>query len=184
MTLALLLGTLLALSALAFVLYPLFIDPEPVSVRVAGKHRRSGAARFDDAGRDDPIGALREIEFDRETGKLSDSDYESLKARYTQRALVELRARDASDTRAERMVEEVGASGAAPDSEDDVAESLVRRMRGERNSCPDCGPRPEPDARYCSDCGRFLPGSCRSCGSQITEAGARYCTNCGESLAA
>lgn len=177
MTLALILGTMLALAALAFVLYPLFVDAAPGSTPV----RRAGSARSDDAGRDDPIGALREIEFDRETGKLSDSDYESLKARYTQRALVELRARDANEARAEQMV---GAAGAAPDSEDDIAESLVRRMSGEGSSCPDCGPRPESDARYCSDCGRFLPGSCRSCGAEITESGARYCTSCGNSLAA
>ena len=35
--------------------------------------------------------ALKEIEFDRETGKLSDSDYEFLKGQYTARALDALR---------------------------------------------------------------------------------------------
>ena len=37
------------------------------------------------------------IKFDRETGKLSDSDYAELKTRYTREALAELRAADARD---------------------------------------------------------------------------------------
>jgi len=37
--------------------------------------------------------ALKEIEFDRATGKLSDSDYEQLKAKYTEQALIALRVR-------------------------------------------------------------------------------------------
>jgi len=36
--------------------------------------------------------ALKEIDFDRETGKLSDADYEFLKAKYTALALDALRA--------------------------------------------------------------------------------------------
>src|SRR5438067_8097812 len=36
--------------------------------------------------------ALKEIEFDRATGKLSDADYDTLKARYTAEALAALRA--------------------------------------------------------------------------------------------
>ena len=40
------------------------------------------------------IDALREIEFDRATGKLSDDDYASLKTEYTRTALVEMRARE------------------------------------------------------------------------------------------
>ena len=40
------------------------------------------------------VDALRELEFDRETGKISDADYEPLKARYTEQALVAMRAGD------------------------------------------------------------------------------------------
>ena len=38
------------------------------------------------------LAALKEIEFDRETGKLSDADYEFLKAKYTGQAVEALRA--------------------------------------------------------------------------------------------
>jgi hypothetical protein len=44
------------------------------------------------------LAALKEIEFDRETGKLSDADYEFLKAKYTGQALDVMRAEKAAVT--------------------------------------------------------------------------------------
>jgi ribosomal protein L40E len=83
---ALLVGTALAVASLCYVLYPLFradiaVLPRPVS----------------DAGRrqSPAIDALRELEFDRQTGKISDDDYDALKARYTDQALAVMRAGDA-----------------------------------------------------------------------------------------
>lgn len=82
---ALVVGTLLALAALTWVLLPLFALTVGVS--------RSSAPASGDADAEDPaIQALREIEFDRATGKLSEEDYESLKARYMRRAVTSLRA--------------------------------------------------------------------------------------------
>jgi hypothetical protein len=40
--------------------------------------------------------------------------------------------------------------------EDDAAEAEIRRARAQLRVCPDCGPRPESAARYCSRCGRAL----------------------------
>ena len=45
--------------------------------------------------------------------------------------------------------------------------------------CATCGPRPEPDARYCSSCGRFLGGPCPRCGAAMDQPGARFCSACG-----
>ena len=81
---ALLVGTLLAIAALTYVLYPL-IQTGPVSEPAA----RPDSPRL--SSRNQAIDALREIEFDRATGKLSDVDYDSLKASYTQRAITEMR---------------------------------------------------------------------------------------------
>jgi ribosomal protein L40E len=109
---ALIIGTALAVATLCFVLYPLYrADVSPVPrAPVVGRHRPTPA-----------VDALRELEFDRETGKISDSDYESLKARYTSQALVAMRAGDAP-------------------------------------VCERCGPRPEQDAEFCSNCGGGLVG--------------------------
>ena len=82
---ALLVGTALAVASLCYVLFPLFradiaILPQPGPH--AGK-RQSPA-----------IEALRDLEFDRETGKVSDADYAALKARYTEQAIAVMRAGD------------------------------------------------------------------------------------------
>src|SRR3954470_19956652 len=79
---ALLVGTLLAVVSLCYVLYPLYrADVTPARGAVAPRRRESPA-----------VDALRDLEFDRATGKVSDDDYESLKARYTTQALTAMRA--------------------------------------------------------------------------------------------
>jgi hypothetical protein len=82
---ALLIGTALAVASLCYVLYPLYrADVAPVTRSVTAGKRQSLA-----------VEALRELEFDRQTGKISDSDYYSLKSRYTVQALTAMRAGNA-----------------------------------------------------------------------------------------
>ena len=180
MIVALVLGTALALGALAFVLHPLFAPPE-------APRRRTAAPGPAIAGGDSAVDVLREIEFDRETGKLSDHDYATLKATYTERALAELRVQDAAPPAAGVPVGPARAAAPAAQTTaagDDAAEVAIRRMRARLQECTTCGPRPEPDAVYCSTCGRYLPGACAGCGAAITEPAARFCNGCGDALAA
>ncbi|HVS61604.1 MAG TPA: hypothetical protein VHE82_13015 [Gemmatimonadaceae bacterium] len=84
---ALLVGTALAVASLCYVLYPVF----RADIYLArGDLPANGHARQSLA-----VDALRELEFDRQTGKISDSDYEPLKARYTEQALAVMRAGNA-----------------------------------------------------------------------------------------
>ena len=172
---ALLVGTLLALLALAYVLYPLFVEPGSTPVR--------GRSKAEPTAREAAVAALREVEFDRETGKLSDSDYSSLKGRYTAEAIAAMRAEAPELTLSTSLTDGASASGtsAVPD---DIVEAEIRRARSAVPSCLTCGPRPEPDAVYCSTCGRYLAGRCAGCGEPATEPGARFCANCGHTLAA
>ena len=165
--LELIVGILLAAGASYYVLRPILRPSAPGAARSA-----SG-----DEG-DDPdddlspqavaLRALKEIEFDRATGKLSDADYDGLKAQYTGMALAALRG---------------GEQGAGS--------SLPRPAPAPRSplpapGCPVDGPRPEPDAVFCSACGRRLgtaPGYCARCGSAL-ETDARYCNRCGSRVAA
>jgi len=166
--LALIVGTLLAVGALAYVLYPLLVGPVPPRrvARAAGPSAR--------AAEQEAVVALREIEFDRVTGKLSDADYDELKTRYTARALEAMRASTAAAA---------PASGSAVGG-DEAIEAAVRAYRERMRSCANCGPRPEPDAVYCSNCGVYLPGACEGCGASVTQAGATFCASCGRQLAA
>ncbi len=151
-------GAAIAAVALVFVLLPL-LNGE--GVLHSARSAREQAA--DDHHRAGAIQALREIEFDRATGKLSDSDYAELKASYTAKAVTELRASDA-----------------AADAAADPVEALVRAARSRAAGCGGCGEiPPEVDAVYCSTCGHYLRGWCGQCGESITGAGARFCTSCG-----
>ena len=80
---ALLVGTALAVASLCYVLYPLFRTGVSTVPRPSAVRRQLESPAID---------ALRELEFDRETGKISDSDYEQLKARYTSQALAAMRS--------------------------------------------------------------------------------------------
>ncbi|HLG06686.1 MAG TPA: zinc ribbon domain-containing protein [Gemmatimonadales bacterium] len=118
--------------------------------------------------------ALKEIEFDRETGKLSDADYQMLKSRYAAEALAALAAEDASDDPEELISRRL---------------QLLRSARSsgspEPPACPRCGPRPEADARFCSRCGSSLAGArfCSGCGAPLA-AESRFCAGCGVRVAA
>ena len=110
---ALLIGTARAVASLCYVLYPLLRPDSGTRLPVRPPPSRDGPGS--------PVDALRELEFDRQTGKISDADYVPLKARYTAEAVAVMRAEG---------------SGA--------------------RTCPNCGPRPEADARFCSRCGASL----------------------------
>ena len=69
--------------------------------------------------------AIKELEFDRATGKVSDDDYQSIRGRLA--------------IEATQVLDRSAAASAPP----------VMTMRG----CPKCGPRAEAGARFCSACG-------------------------------
>jgi predicted amidophosphoribosyltransferase len=56
---------------------------------------------------------------------------------------------------------------------------------GSGPACDICGPRPEPDAAFCSTCGRRLTAReyCDRCGAGLV-SGSRYCEACGRPVAA
>jgi hypothetical protein len=140
-------GVAVAVAALMLIL-------EPVA-RPAGPVPGPAAPDDDDVPLDESASpkvqallALKEIEFDKATGKLSDEDFERLRERYARQALTALDAEAQGEAR-------VAAAVAA----DDPAEALVRAARTGLRICPTCGPRPETGAAFCSACGRPLQGA-------------------------
>jgi hypothetical protein len=161
--LELILGILLAAGATYFVLLPILRPPLDAAGTEPGGDEGEDPAD-DMSPQTVALRALKEIEFDRATGKLSDSDYEQLKAKYTQEALTAMRGEP-------RLT-----PGARPG---------ITKARAAA-SCPEHGVRPEKDAQFCSECGRRLgtaPGYCARCGSAL-EDDARYCNRCGARVAA
>jgi hypothetical protein len=170
-----------------------------------GEGAPAGADELEEA-EDTPRGvalaALREIEFDRATGKLSDEDYAGLKARYTAEALALLRHEDgvppsgraeppnrrtAEPTRPDEppsrpLADARGRLAAEPDPIEAMIADRVRQLGETAVKCPACGPRPETDALFCSSCGRSLSmGGCAGCGTPLVP-GSRYCDGCGAAV--
>lgn len=162
----LILGVLLAAGAAYFVLLPILRPPVASVDRAAADDEGDDPA--DDMSRQTvALRALKEIEFDRATGKLSDTDYEQLKAKYTQEALVAMRGESGNVQR-------------------ETGHAAATTFPVSRVPCPVHGSRPEKDAQFCSDCGRRLgtaQGYCARCGTAL-EDDARYCNRCGARVAA
>jgi hypothetical protein len=163
-------AALVGLLALFVVLRPLIWPPPPAAAvfePVEQEETPRGVALL----------ALKEIEFDRETGKLSDEDYRFLKEKYTAEAIEALRAEEGTN---------------APG---DVEALIAHRVRALRSAaatappgapvCPTCGPRPEPDAVFCSTCGGSLSAgtTCARCGTALAPD-SRFCEGCGSRVAA
>ena len=91
MSLALLVGALLAVGCVVLVAFPFLREPAPADDRLlqpdAAQQRRLAAAEE----RDRALSALKELEFDHRTGKVSDEDYRELVRVLRQRAAETLR---------------------------------------------------------------------------------------------
>ena len=172
----LVIGVLLAAAAVWFVLQPIFRgELEGRGTGDAGRVEDGEDPDDDLSPRAVALRALREIEFDRATGKLSDADYDGLHRKYTAEALAALRAETRDAGGEMRDASTVARSGAP---------HLASRIS--HPACPTHGPRPESDAVFCSECGRRLAaalGYCARCGSAL-EVEARYCHACGARVAA
>jgi hypothetical protein len=92
MSVALLVGAVLAVSSVVLVAFPFLREPAPADDRLvqpdAAEQRRLAAAEE----RDRALSALKELEFDHRTGKVSDEDYRELVPVLRQRAAETLRA--------------------------------------------------------------------------------------------
>lgn len=145
-------GAAVGLAALALVLEPLFrrVPPPPV----ADDDEPVPLEEMDEP-KIRALMALREIEFDHATGKISEKDYADLKAKYSAAALAAMDA-EAAATSAAAAASAASAARPVPSEGTDAAEALIRRAKTAPRGCPRHGTRPESDAVFCSECGSVL----------------------------
>lgn len=111
--------------------------------------------------REAALDALEELQFEHETGKLSDEDYRRLKNRYA-RAAVEARREEEGEAAADASPPDPGdAAGekpAAPAGDESAARGREESAGGGAAvHCPECGSEAAADARFCGQCGTELP---------------------------
>ncbi|MFQ6113979.1 MAG: zinc ribbon domain-containing protein [bacterium] len=96
--------------------------------------------------RDNLLAAIKEIEFDRQTGKISAEDFAEMNTKYRTEAVTVLKRIDAlqGNNRASKKLE-----------------AELQRMRSQRKKigakfCPECGSSVRIEDRFCSACGNRL----------------------------
>ncbi len=107
------------------------------------------------------LSALRSLDFDFQTGKVSEEDYPALRL---------------------QLVAEAAKYMAAAGSDDDRIDAMIRARRAAVGKpCPKCGKQVSGDARFCPECGAELAPACPSCGKAV-RAGDLFCRSCGSKL--
>ncbi len=123
--------------------------------------------------------ALKELEFDYHTGKLSDEDYRELCDVYKSEALQAIRTLEEGDAAAGDSIE------AEVENEISCRRRRVHGQSGGKGAsqvlCPACGGENEEGSSFCADCGAPLGEKCRKCGA-LNDPEAQYCSGCGEHM--
>jgi hypothetical protein len=94
MTAALVVGAVLPVACVALVALPFLREPRPQDDRLARPDELEQRRLAQAEERDRALAALKELEFDHRTGKVSDSDYRELVGQLRRRAAEALRALD------------------------------------------------------------------------------------------
>jgi hypothetical protein len=92
MTASLVLAALVAVAAVLLVAVPFLREPAPSEDRLRQADEAGKRALALAEERDRALAALKELEFDHRTGKLSDTDYRALVGTYRRRAAAALQA--------------------------------------------------------------------------------------------
>jgi predicted nucleic acid-binding Zn ribbon protein len=117
------------------------------------------AATSQEGKRETVIAALRDLDFDFRIGKVSEEDYQPLRA---------------------QLIAEAAQYLEAEEKEDKQLEEKIRTRRAVQTlKCEHCEAPIQAGQRFCSKCGSAVNAqSCPSCGKQI-QAGDLFCSSCG-----
>ncbi|MCX7670504.1 MAG: zinc ribbon domain-containing protein [Anaerolineae bacterium] len=168
-------------AALALVAYPIIARSraaQPAAASSAGEELAELLAR-----RDATLQALRDLNFDRQVGKVTDEDFAVFEANLKAAAAGVLAALDAWEAAADREL-------------DAVLERAVAARRAALTSgrtCPACGRPAAAEDKFCAGCGAALPAremkpapaagpTCPKCGRPVGPTD-RFCGGCGAALA-
>lgn len=185
-----------------FVLYPVFRASDVGRQYIPEDSTRSDRLADLLARRDAIYEAIRDADFDLETGKLTEEDHRVLRERLTAegvRLLQELDrvmqsdVRDDLEQEIEREVAELRQSRPALEGSEREAEERVpgrpvsspqpAEVDGSAATCPSCGDRVRAGAQFCTSCGASLALMCPECGVSV-DPDDQFCRRCGAELSA
>ena len=154
---------ILTVLAFAFIAYPLFKQWPRSTVSTQDEKIQELHSK-----RDTTYSMLKELEFDFQSGILTDEDYHDLETRYKRKAISILRDTDALEKEIEKQVLELRQGKARPRPrvtaesrkettiEAEVEKEVLKLRQQKGRFCPQCGAGHEEDDRFCSRCGTSL----------------------------
>ncbi len=168
-------AVLLTALSLFFIAYPLFKQKWSLAVPDEDEKFKELHSR-----RDTTYSMLKELEFDYQSGILTEEDYHDLESRYKRKAISILKdaddlekgggrggdveepvvkVRQARSSSLDREVEEEvlklrQSKGSSVESE--VEEEVLKLRHAKGKFCPQCGIKSQEDDRFCSSCGAKL----------------------------
>lgn len=189
-------GTILGLAVfvlvVAFVVRPLVVGPSASSRdRYRARGRSALARRMDERAellekRNAVYTAIRELDFDHETGKVSDEDHARQRAELVREGVAILKGLDrleASAPAADSLEAAIAAIRRGEDVGTGVAGLSVAPTANGYHACPSCGTPASPADRFCGTCGQSLEFTCAECGTPH-QSGDLFCAHCGAALEA
>jgi hypothetical protein len=153
-------SVLIAGAILTFIAFPLFSSSR------AQDGDETNALETLGSQRDGAYDALHDLDFDFQTGKLSETDYTALRDKYKARAAVILQQIDtvqAQDAELEKQIADRRAEKqtrmSTPAADDEIEQEIVKR-RGKRAAgtlaCQNCGTPYHSGDQFCAQCGNKL----------------------------
>jgi hypothetical protein len=134
-------------------LSPLIGSDERIGARVLGGRTRAALEREKTL----VLRSIKDLEFDRAMGKVSEKDFAEMTARLRARATRLMRELDAGSTYRDQIEKEIAKRIATPDvgRAQPGPPSGPDKARSTR-SCSTCRTENDPDARFCKSCGSKL----------------------------
>jgi double zinc ribbon protein len=113
--------------------------------------------------RESVLAALRDLDFDFKTGKVSEEDYQPLRAQLLVEAAQYIESEKNRDEKLEALIQ-------------------ARRKAPQKIKCQHCDGPIEADQHFCANCGSPVHNElCPSCGRK-NRAGDLFCSSCGTKL--
>jgi hypothetical protein len=128
---------LLTVSTFVFIVYP-FFRQRLRSVDSGGDEKLRELL----SKRDTTYSMLKELEFDFQSGILTEADYRELEAKYKGKAIGTLR--------------DIDNSKRGTDVEEEIEKQVLKLRQREGQFCPQCGTRYQKGDRFCAHCGTSL----------------------------
>lgn len=156
---AIMIGLVIFLMACSYAVSPFGNQNKKKAVSALVTEKQIGSG--DRKGQEEiTLNKLRDLDFDYQTGKVSEEDYRPLRSQLVAEAAQAIEAKKLEDAQLEEMLR------------------ARRQAKAQKEKCPHCGSSMKPDDQFCPVCGQPAKSTCPTCGKTIHPSDL-YCTGCG-----